>query len=261
MPLDLGVLRGETGLCFDVRASIHNRQEAFEKIYNVSGDFLYVTNVSPQDFSDIEKERSLRRRKFRYRRYQAGFKTLIVTIPTRVHERLHLELYAKVYSKIMTMGLADGWAAMGGTTLRAQGQHPGVDVGEGDSTGGPCQRSGLLDWPTLWFSASDHQVKIVLLAKLDENRREIILENWKEDQASSRPGAMTTRRAALLEPRCSQAIRIVQDPINPGSYNVTSGALRLEFQLLFERDPRSGEGDVIIDVPALENYAERLWAR
>lgn len=72
---------------------------------------------------------------------------------------------------------------------------------------------------------------------------------------------MTTRRAALLEPRCSQAIRIVQDPINPGSYNVTSGALRLEFQLLFERDPRSGEGDVIIDVPALENYAERLWAR
>lgn len=118
---------------------------------------LTILDVSPQDFSDIEKERSLRRRKFRYRRYQAGFKTLIVTIPTRVHERLHLELYAKVYSKIMTMGLADGWAAMGGTTLRAQGQHPGVDVGEGDSTGGPCQRSGLLDWPTLVIEAGHSQ--------------------------------------------------------------------------------------------------------
>lgn len=84
---------------------------------------------------------------------------------------------------------------MGATTYQAEG-HPGGDRGEGDSTGGPHpQRAAINAWPTLvieagdseslgelhndmrwWFSASNHDVKIVLLAKFEHNRREIILQ-------------------------------------------------------------------------------------
>ncbi|KAL7803621.1 hypothetical protein V8C44DRAFT_343695 [Trichoderma aethiopicum] len=46
-----------------------------------------------------------------------------------------------------------------------------------------------------WFSASDHQVKIVLLSKFDHRLQQIIIERWEED-TQTRPGATTTRRAA-----------------------------------------------------------------
>lgn len=85
---------------------------------------------------------------------------------------------------------------MGSAIRRAEQGHPGRDSGEGDSTGGPePERYNKGAWPILiieagdseslgelyndmrwWFSASDHQVKIVLLAKFDHTRPVIILE-------------------------------------------------------------------------------------
>ena len=171
------------------------------------------------------------------------------------------------------MGLEHNWKQVGSATFRPLG-HPGGDGGEGDSTGCPKpQRSRGKDWPTLvieaghseslddlrrdmrwWFSASDHQVKIVLLAKLEARRGEIILEKWQEVPG---PGPIT-RAAAQLLPRCNQLINITRahgitntDPnrFNPTSYIITSGALRLEFQHLFLRQPGQGEGDVFISIP------------
>lgn len=119
-----------------------------------------------------------------------------------------------------------------------------------------------------WFSASDHQVKIVLLAKLEETRGKIILEKWVEVSAPPRSGATTTRAAAQLQPSCSQVIDITRAPgisnthrnyLNPTSYIVTRGALRLEFSHLFLRQPGLGEGDVIISIPQLQTYAVRVW--
>jgi hypothetical protein len=118
-----------------------------------------------------------------------------------------------------------------------------------------------------WFSASDHKVKIVILAKFNHSRREIILEKWVEVQANPRPGAMTSRAGARLEPSCRQAITIVQNPgitdtddtrLNPASYTVTRGALRLEFDLLFLRQHGPGEGDVIISISDLQLYAAKV---
>ena len=109
---------------------------------------------------------------------------------------------------------------MGTATFRVQG-HPGGDGGdggEGDSTGGPgAQRGSEESWPTLvieagdsetlaelkkdmewWFSASNHQVKIVLLAKFDYDEEQIILEKWIEIQAPLRQGAATTRAFAQM---------------------------------------------------------------
>jgi hypothetical protein len=62
----------------------------------------------------------------------------------------------------------------------------------------------------------------------------------------------------------SQTITIERAPENtatqtPARYVVTSGALRLEFRLLFLRDPREGESDVIINVQDLERYAATVW--
>ncbi|KAK0730463.1 hypothetical protein B0H67DRAFT_561758, partial [Lasiosphaeris hirsuta] len=61
-----------------------------------------------------------------------------------------------------------------------------------------------------WFSESNYQVKIVLLAKLDRPRRRIILEKWVETTPPPRPGPITRAAsiANILRPDCVQEITI-----------------------------------------------------
>jgi|SRR3569833_1182467 len=228
---------------------------------------------------------------FRFRRFSAESGILIITIPTDLHEKLHTWIWENTRDSIVQMGLRRGWNTMGSKTLRAQG-HPGGDGGEGDSTGGPKpQRGNQGDWPTLvieagdsetlselkkdmewWFSTSNHQVKIVLLAKFDHGNNRIILEKWIEIPTAPRQGATTTpayaRAAIRLVPDRSQLITIIRNPgitdtdpnrFHPTSYTVTSGALRLEFDRLFLRQPGQGEGDVVISVQLLQEYAGDVW--
>ena len=139
------------------------------------------------------------------------------------------------------------------------------------------------DWPTLvveaghseslnrlrddmrwWFLASNHDVKIVILAKFDYRRRHILLERWEEQECHPQ-GAMTRSRTAVqqqheLVPTLQQEITITRNATtNPASYNVTRGALVLGFKLLFLRDPGPGEGDFVINVGELQEYAEWVW--
>lgn len=236
--------------------------------------------MNPQAFAEFEQERDARRRKVRIRRYLAAAEILILTIPTAIHEGLHRLLDHRIAFQIYRMGLESTLQPMGSVTLRAMG-HPNGDGGEGDSTSGPFpERAGATAWPTLvieaghsetlgelrkdmrwWFAASGHQVKIVLLAKFHAEQKDIILETWTEEEAQSRQGATRTRRAASLTPVCRQTIAITKDATNPALYNVARGALRLDFRLLFGRDPQAGEGDVIIGVTELQTYAANVWAR
>ncbi len=178
------------------------------------------------------------------------------------------------------MGLEDSWKSIGTATYRTQG-HPGGDGGESDSSGGPRpKRGGRNNWPTLvieaghsesltrlrqdmrwWFDASNHQVKIVLLAKFNHSQREIQLEKWEEEPQVARPGVTTTRliAASTLAPVLRQRITITRNATSPPSYNVTSGALVLSFGLLFLRDPGPGEGDFVFSIPDLQFYAECVW--
>lgn len=111
-----------------------------------------------------------------------------------------------------------------------------------------------------WFAASDHKVKIVLLAKFEHAHRTIILERWEEEASGARPRAATSHLAAI-KPVRRQTITITQDlTTDPISYIVTSGALVLDFRLLFLRDPGPGEGDFILSVQQLQDYAEDVWA-
>ncbi|KAK0731206.1 hypothetical protein B0H67DRAFT_564070, partial [Lasiosphaeris hirsuta] len=48
------------------------------------------------------------------------------------------------------------------------------------------------------FSESDHQVQIVLLAKLDRPGRKIILEKWVETIPPPRPGPITRAPASPI---------------------------------------------------------------
>ena len=111
-----------------------------------------------------------------------------------------------------------------------------------------------------WFFASEHQVKIVLLAKFEHTRRALILEKWEEEPSMTRQGATTTRFAATLQPVLRQTITITEDiTTNPVTYNVARGALVLGFRLLFLRDPGPGEGDYVLSVQELQAYAEKVW--
>lgn len=259
----------------------------------LSSSFYTYTNysdVSSSQFTEIERERDTGRntgretgqkkrfRKFRFRRYSTNSQILIITIPTHLHEALHLGLYGR----FLRSTTEEKWNDIGSATHRAKQGHPGGGSSEGDSTGGPIpERDDKGAWPTLviesghseslselrndmrwWFSMSDHQVKIVLLAKYDDARSVIILEKWEED-AQTRPGATTTRRFAIsqvLVPTLRQSITITQNTTtNPVSYNVTSGALILSFRLLFLREPGLGEADFVFSVQDLERYAAHVW--
>jgi hypothetical protein len=114
------------------------------------------------------------------------------------------------------------------------------------------------------FSASEHQVKIVLLVKFgDRGHPEILIEKWEEEPHTTREGAITTRQAAALQPILRQRITITRyTTTNPVSYHVTRGALVLSFRLLFLRNPdpqNPQERDITIIIPELEEFAEDAW--
>jgi hypothetical protein len=115
-----------------------------------------------------------------------------------------------------------------------------------------------------WFEASDHEVKIVLLAKFAESGgRRIILEKWIEiPTAAAQRGGMVTRSAPQLEQTRHQLITISRNRGTPISYTVISDVpLRLEFHLLFLRQPGPQEGDAVIDAAGLEFYTSCVWDR
>lgn len=210
----------------------------------------------------------------------AGRALLIILVPTSpFHEPLHRSLSFKIERAIELMGLELSWTDKGSMTLPAHRR--GGDKGEGDSTGGPTpERAGDAGWPTIvieagfsetlnqlqgdmrwWFSTSDHQVKIVLLAKLVLSERTIILEKWTETPVHESRGPITRAAAARVRPNLDQVITITNRTTSndPATFVVHSGSLRLELNLLFLRQPASGESDITFNIDTLRVYAARVW--
>ncbi|KAL7930825.1 hypothetical protein V8C35DRAFT_283053 [Trichoderma chlorosporum] len=262
-----------------------NVDDLLSAIAAAPGDALTVTNVYPMDYEMLCDKGESMPIKFRLSLYTASARCLWITIPTGAHENLHTGIYSKVSRKIDAMGLEESWLEKGSTTFKSTrpyfGGGGGDGGGEGDSSGGPHpERRSDKAYPTLvveagvshtleelrvkaraWFSRSRHDVKIVILAKLEEAEHRITLERWEErPRGLPREGA-TTRWAAELIPGCQQIITITVDNPALPVYEITctSGDLALDFRLLFLRDPRSGEGDVVITVADLQRYALRIW--
>ncbi|RFU75473.1 dead deah box dna helicase [Trichoderma arundinaceum] len=201
------------------------------------------------------------------------------------HEQLHSWLYNRgIYDAIRDMGLGRGWRDLTASAFSKGGPYyssgGGGGSGEGDSSGAPMpDRDYPGSFPTIvieggysrslaqlrqkarfWFDISNHDIKIVILAKLILAQNKIILERWEERQRDPRMGATTTRRGSEWVASCHQEITISKSSISPPAYEVTSGDLVLSFRQLFLRDPRAGEGDVVIPVTELQWYAAEVWA-
>ncbi|EAQ87954.1 predicted protein [Chaetomium globosum CBS 148.51] len=88
-----------------------------------------------------------------------------------------------------------------------------------------------------WFSASNHEVKVVVLAKFHFARAEVILERWEEEDRDHQ-GPITRNRAAAMErspdgsiaqPVLQQTITISRDTTaDPESYHVAGPATLVE---------------------------------
>ncbi|KAK4235226.1 hypothetical protein C8A03DRAFT_36929 [Achaetomium macrosporum] len=257
---------------------VRTLKRLFELIDSVPGDVLYLTHVTPADAVEIDRERERCRRKFRFCRYYPDHQLLILVLPTYLHEALHLNFdYDAFHHQLFQLGLrrdwfSTGWATYPDYTLEASGRQ---SYGEGDSTGRSSSRLGPNGWPCLviegghsqsldqlhadlgwWFSASNHEVKIVVLLKFDRRQDLIIVE-----EVPDRPGAMTRSRAAQLRPVCRQSITISRDgTTDPVSYHVTGAPLVYDFRLLFLRDPGPGQGDITVGVKDLQMWASKVWS-
>ena len=175
-------------------------------------------------------------------------------------------------------GVTSSWSRLHGTTYRGPGRD-GSHLGESDSSGCPRpERQYPGAWPMLvtdagvsrpytrlvedmeWcFSASERQVKIVLLVKFDYSQHTIHLERRGEAYAS-RTGATMTQSASGLQPVSQQPITITKNTTaNLTSCQVTGSALVLTFRLLFLRNPGPHKGDIVISIPKLEDYAGAVW--
>lgn len=230
---------------------------------------------------------------FRLSLYTSNPGLLIITIPTGVHEALHSFLYDSIHLMNVMMGLPRvellGAGATAFSNLDAAGNVR--SQGEGDSSLRPHVRlpngfptvvieAGYTQsWDSLrqkarwWFTASDFDVKIVILTKFERPRGgrggRIIIEKWKAVEAGPLPGPRTWAQAnAPLAPQatCIDTIHITHhapdnDIADPASYNIT-GPLHLEFFDVYLRQPIEGlpEGDIIIDIAELQNYGVAVWS-
>ncbi|CAK7210048.1 hypothetical protein SCUCBS95973_000660 [Sporothrix curviconia] len=183
------------------------------------------------------------------------------------------------------MGIgANAYTFAGATTYSNSGGGGNGGSGEGDNTFVPWERAVTdAKWPTLvieagvsqslaslrnkmawWFRASEHEVKIVLIMKVDQDARTIRLWKYTKDFPQTRNGATRTRAMPNLEPHLCQEIQIVPQPDNGGlaQYDVIGGPLHLEFALLLLRpaDPARGEHDIEISAGELAGVAEFVFA-
>ncbi|EPE10942.1 maltose permease [Ophiostoma piceae UAMH 11346] len=264
----------------------------FSQAQGKGSDCVIIAPASHKQFLALRNARDKSGRK-RCLFYLAEHRTIIVTLPTYEHDSLHIFLSSTLDTCVKQMGLE--WFL--GTSQTFSPAHL-ASSGEGDSNGRPIPaRLGSSAWPTIvaeagytqtvaslrakmrfWFAASNHDVKIVLLAKAFPQAHDgrILLEQWQERPASvQRPGATMTRRSAQprLDPACLQTINIVWAGAVPfdqatvaqrrdrSLYNVTRGPLRLAFESLYLRLPVAPhEHDVIFTADMLQRYASLVWA-
>jgi hypothetical protein len=244
-------------------------------------------DVSQSEYDSIDEEREKRRRKFRFF-YQANKRQLRVTLPSGPHERGHAVLFDVLRANMVTVPKMPPWIPCAATKYGSPDGQSSKEPDSGGFPGGRDTSGGDAAWPALviecgmsqsmaslhasmrwWFWASEHRVKVVLLLKLYQQTRTMVLEKFVEEPVTVvRPGATTTRSSSIhslqrqLQPALKQTITIASVPnSNPIEYRATSGALVLAYELLYRRAPGlgSGERDVVISEAEMEALAPEVW--
>ena len=257
-----------------------------EQIGSTLGDIIIINHVSLADFNQICSEREEHGLGFRLSLYTADPKRLIITIPTGVCEMLHRHLDHLIGLKNGGMGLQPEELSSIGAEAFAHLDGAGhvMSQGEGDSCLQPLVRlqggfptvvieAGYMQsWDSLqqkarwWFAASNFDVKIVILTKVDQSGGwRITIEKWKAVEAALQPGVGTqAQENAPAQPACVQCIHITHahgdDPANPESYHVTA-PLNLEFVDVYLQQPIEGQGDIVLSIVELQHYAVAVWRK
>ncbi|CAK7201157.1 hypothetical protein SEUCBS139899_003859 [Sporothrix eucalyptigena] len=268
-----------------------------ENAIRTGDDSVVVASTSAKQYNALCRERDARGRKFRLFYLGTQIRILIITVPTKSHEGMHYLLSTRLVVQIAQMGLNESWSSSAAATLAG----PSNSGGEADGNILPFPaRAGADQWPTIvfeagysqseeslrakmnwWFQASNHNVKIVVLAKAFPQTLEkrLKIEQWQERSVEAvRSGATATRRStaaagAALQPTCLQTINISWAGLVPfheatlaqvadrQQYNVVRAPLVLEFGLVFLR-PAVGPGEHDFEFPTefLQRYAARVWS-
>ncbi len=248
-------------------------------------DSVEFRGVFPGEFKEIDTAIQEAGRKFRLF-YLASRKCLIITLIVDAHEQLHRPLHVYIMSQAATMNLPFELVSVGRREI------PTGESSEADSSFLPTsQRTAPNDWPSFvieagysqseealkvkanwWLTKSHFAVKLVLLVKMEVNRRTIWMEKWKGMPPPVYHGPMTRSRSAPppLEPRCVGSRIIITrapgitdthpDRFNSTSYNVARGDLRIEFNDVFLRPPQPPrEQDFVFGAAYLQAYAASCW--
>ncbi|KKP01416.1 hypothetical protein THAR02_06494 [Trichoderma harzianum] len=254
-----------------------NLEDLIRAIDAAPGDALRVTNVSPTVYKELDE--GYERNKIHLSMYTEDSQCLIITIPTLQHEAVFGLLTTGLNIAVALMGLANNWKYRGTTTIYSRRSSGGGGGGQQpDASASPRADGRIYRYPTIifeggysstlpemrvkarrYFEMSEHQVKIVILSKLIPTERRIIIERWEERQRGERRPGPATRWGSEIVPGCQQVITINENGANPPVYQVDSDDLVLSFRLLFQRDPRQGEGDVVFSVAWLRDYAVQVW--
>ncbi|KAK4141890.1 uncharacterized protein C8A04DRAFT_38796 [Dichotomopilus funicola] len=254
-------------------------KELFQVIDKTRSDVLIASDISPKDVDEIHSARDKAGRGFRLSYISPLTEKMLITIPSRPHEAAHENIHKFIMFRIYGMGLDDRWSTEGATRyksseIQGSGSEP-------DKAGKPIPERPEDGWPTLvieagysqsmaslratmewWFRASNHEVKIVLLIKVNQIQQSLVIERWEEVHPTARLGATTTRSVSPLRPDCRQEITITKDTSsNPATYQVNSTDLVLPFRLLFLREPGPQEGDIVVTTAELQRCAAKVWYR
>ncbi|KAH8812644.1 hypothetical protein F5884DRAFT_314392 [Xylogone sp. PMI_703] len=260
------------------------------KVNSTENDSFTITGVSPYEYNKIVRKRVPDTERYRVSLYIEQARLMIITIPTAAHEEIHKGLDDIIHREAIIMGLFSECKAVGSTRYQRTVGANQFTRGEGDSARKPASlRPRPTDFPTIvieagytqslpslrqkarwWFATSSHDVKVVILAKVDTTRDEMIIEQWRE-VVVPRSGATMTRASAAagnLTPQATQVVTITRNNgigrnhpnvFQPASYTVHNAPPTINFQDIFLRNPVGGQGNFIITAADLQTYTSGLW--
>ncbi|PWW75400.1 hypothetical protein C7212DRAFT_297308 [Tuber magnatum] len=222
--------------------------------------------VTQQQFTSIDRIRDRRHKGLRFM-YLKDEQALVVKIKIGItHEVANRIFETFLLRKAMAGGFEDDMAPMGSATMIAAS-----GLKEPDSSYIPLSHLSPGSWPTLvvesglfrclprlvidsrwWLEKAKEPARIVILISVSREEMTLHIEKWENVIMPSSSVARADQNGPMLTPTKTQEIDIVGDV-------VTGAPLTLEFERFVLRQPRAGEGDIILDVNDLHTFATGIW--
>ncbi|KAL1848221.1 hypothetical protein Plec18167_006218 [Paecilomyces lecythidis] len=207
--------------------------------------------------------------------YLGDIETLVLKLPTRVHEKAHATLGQRIQAQVFQMGSIgfDEFMAINATAIKGRDD----SEKEADSAWqNERLRTRKEDWPNVvieaglgeslprlqkeakwWIEHSAGDVLVVLLVWVQQMSRTVKIEKWIPNAVRS------LRRSSRLNlPPVSpmKAADIVIDQSSAAGSVCHGAPLRLEFDRIFGRPAQNAlEHDVVFTQDDLEDWARLLW--